>query len=89
MSSPRLHSLQIPRAAPIHHLFSPTTLARDLSYVDNTYYLSNTPALRSSASPTDVAPPKGLKSQQSITRMHTMTFNRAVNVLSSISRLDL
>ena len=90
-SQSALHNLQIPSHEPIHHLFSPTTLAHDLSYVDNTYYESTDAASRSSShSPTDRSYSKMTeKSQQSITRMHTVTFNRAINVLSSISRLDL
>ncbi|KAG2216947.1 hypothetical protein INT45_001418 [Circinella minor] len=90
-SQTALHNLQIPSHEPIHHLFSPTTLAHDLSYVDNTYYESTDSDSRSSShSPTDGSYSKMTeKSQQSITRMHTVTFNRAINVLSSISRLDL
>ncbi|KAI9316702.1 hypothetical protein BX666DRAFT_2155300 [Dichotomocladium elegans] len=75
---------------PLHDLFSPTTLAHDLMYVDKTYYGSRVLAHD---------PPNVLIDGQSWTknieklhlplRMHKMISSRPFNLVGSITRLDL
>ncbi|KAI8063918.1 hypothetical protein BC940DRAFT_335641 [Gongronella butleri] len=60
------------------HLFSPTALSMDLSYVDKTYY---DPPMSRSASRKSME-----VSQHSL---HSVLFNRALSLLTSMSRLDL
>lgn len=96
---------------PLHHLFSPTTLKHDLSYVDKTYY----PSTNNNSNNNSTHPASSIshhnnnngnssnssndddskimmtneKTQLSITRMHDLVFNRALGMISTVSRLDL
>ncbi|CDH49453.1 predicted protein [Lichtheimia corymbifera JMRC:FSU:9682] len=93
---------------PLHHLFSPTTLKHDLSYVDKTYYPSTNNSNNNSTHPASSASHHNNnnngnssndddskimmaneKTQLSITRMHDLVFNRALGMISTVSRLDL
>lgn len=88
---------------PLHHLFSPTTLKHDLSYVDKTYYPSTNNNNSNSTHPIShhnnntsnsndddsKITITNEKTQLSITRMHDLVFNRALGMISTVSRLDL
>lgn len=63
---------------PMQHLFSPTALDHDLTYVDKTYY----DASRSTEQ-------KSANEKQSSTNIHAMVLNKTINLVNSISRLDL
>lgn len=65
---------------PMHHLFSPTTLDHDLTYVDKTYYNASQ-NLASITKPTN--------EKQSSSGVHAVVLNRTISLVTSISRLDL
>jgi hypothetical protein len=67
---------------PMHHLFSPTALDHDLTYVDKTYY-------NASPSHTALTEPKSTNEKQPFTNLHAMVLNKTISLVTSISRLDL
>jgi hypothetical protein len=76
---------------PMHHLFSPTALDHDLSYVDKTYYTTSaavTAAEEEQLHATSESTAKLLPSTEK-TSVHAMVLNRTVSLVNSISRLDL
>jgi hypothetical protein len=67
---------------PMHHLFSPTALDHDLTYVDKTYYnASQNLASNSITKPTN--------EKQSGLGVQAIVLNRTISLVTSISRLDL
>jgi hypothetical protein len=75
----------------MHHLFSPTALDHDLTYVDKTYYAAATPQNFTSNHEHHNANSelKGSNEKQITSSIHAMVLNRTINLVSSISRLDL
>jgi serine/threonine protein kinase len=77
---------------PMHHLFSPTALDHDLTYVDRTYYESTTPyddQFISNNNNNPIHDSKLPNEKQITSSVHAIVLNRTINLVTSISRLDL
>ncbi|KAJ8663856.1 hypothetical protein O0I10_000131 [Lichtheimia ornata] len=85
-SRSRLQQLQL-TSDPIDYLFSPTTLARDLSYVDKTYYNESRHTSQSLEYHEQATTQKN--TPLTTTRMCKMLFHRTFHFISSVSHLEL